>query len=288
MLVLQFAGWFQCRLPTDPDPSDELRGVSGFTFAMAGEPDLDRIIRFHRPVAPRSHGPDVGVFVTGVTNNGVLQPESPLVGATVDLLGEPKFESRNYVLRDSAQGPIVPFIVRIEGGGITIEREDLLFPEDPTRPLHEVPTRSLARRGSRLPMVTDRIRIADATGIVDPIAYRARRKALLELDLQEACDPIERVALEMRIRELSITDPRRLQVATLMVYNDYRFDIRGPARLDDPQAQIGSTIDFDADWPIVFWLGAWDSDALIGHARGILSIPYSSTKVPANEVTHDD
>lgn len=276
MLTLQFAGWFQCRLATDPDPTDELRGVSGFTFAMAGEPDLDRMIRFHRPVAPRSHGPEVGVFVTGVANDGVPQSESPLVGATVDLLGEPKFESRNYVLRDSAQGPIVPFIIRVEGGGTTIEREDLLFPEDPARSLHEIPTKSLARRGALLPMVTDRIRIANATGIVDPIAYRARRKALLEQDLEKAREPIERVALEVRIRELAITDPRRLQVATLMVYNDYRFDIRGPARVDDPQGHLGATVDLDADWPIVFWLGAWDSDALTGHARGILSIPCSS------------
>ncbi len=37
MLVVNFAGWFQCRLATDPDPTDEPRGVSGFTFALAGE-----------------------------------------------------------------------------------------------------------------------------------------------------------------------------------------------------------------------------------------------------------
>src|SRR6185503_19282987 len=132
---------------------------SGFNFAMAGEPDLDRVIRFQRPVAPRSHGPRVGVFVTSVVKDGEPLPDHPLTGAAVDLLGEPKFESRNYVLRDGSQGPIVPFILRIEGGGVTIQREDILFPEDPSRKLHEIPSEYLARRGSWIALVIDRVRI---------------------------------------------------------------------------------------------------------------------------------
>ena len=53
MFFINFAGFFQIRLPTDPDPTDEKRGVSGYTFALAGEPDFDRILRLHDPVAPR-------------------------------------------------------------------------------------------------------------------------------------------------------------------------------------------------------------------------------------------
>ncbi len=49
MLSITFAGWAQCRLPTDPDPYDEPRGVSGYMYAYAGEPDLDRLIRFQDP-----------------------------------------------------------------------------------------------------------------------------------------------------------------------------------------------------------------------------------------------
>ena len=45
MIEIHFEGWFECRLATDPDPTDEPRGVSGWTYALAGEPDLDRIIR---------------------------------------------------------------------------------------------------------------------------------------------------------------------------------------------------------------------------------------------------
>src|SRR5262245_42367292 len=104
MLIIDFEGWFQCRLPTDPDPTDEPRGVSGFTFALPGEPDFDRVIRFHEPIPPRSHGPRIGVFVKSVSVDGRHVPEHPLVGGRVDLLGQPRFESRNYVLRDSAMG----------------------------------------------------------------------------------------------------------------------------------------------------------------------------------------
>jgi hypothetical protein len=54
-----------------PDPSDEPRGVSGYTFALAGEPDLDRLLHlqpdeagvFERRfgVSDDAPGPHVGV-----------------------------------------------------------------------------------------------------------------------------------------------------------------------------------------------------------------------------------
>ena len=33
-LYLHFEGYFQCRLATDPDPTREPRGVSGYTYAL--------------------------------------------------------------------------------------------------------------------------------------------------------------------------------------------------------------------------------------------------------------
>jgi hypothetical protein len=281
MLILDFEGWFQCRLPTDPDPTDEPRGVSGFTFALPGEPDLDRVIRFHDPVAPRSWAPAVGVFVRAVAVAGQRVAAHPLLGARVDLLGAPRFESRNYVLRDSAQGAIVPFHLRIgpgDGGGV-IEREDLLFPPDPTLPLHQVPPAFHERRGSLIPMTMDRIKIADATGIVDAIAYRRARKARLEAELAGTADAVARAGLGKRIAELGIERPDALQVATLGLYNDYRFDINGPACVTDPDGRLArahGAIDESQDWPIAFWMGGWDSDALCGYVRGMLSIPFRS------------
>ena len=273
MLVINFSGWFQCRLATDPDPTDEPRGVSGFTFALAGEPDFDRVIRWHHPVAPRSHGPHVGVFVTSVFVDGTPVPDDPLLGARVDLLHEPKFESRNYVTRDGSMGPIHPFEIQVAGQEVTLRREDILDPENPDLKIHQLSPRSLSRRGSLIPMTVDRIKIADATGITDPIAYRKQRQDLLYGDLQRTEDPVLRSALEKRIRELDITAPNKLQVLSLNLYNDYRFDVNGPAEIIDPDNRLQGVIDTSQDWPIAFWMGGWDTDALCGYVRGMLTIP---------------
>lgn len=71
MIELSFAGWFQCRLATDPDPYDEPRGVSGYVHAYAGEPDLDRIVSFKPPPFRRTHGRDIGVAVDAVAHEGI-------------------------------------------------------------------------------------------------------------------------------------------------------------------------------------------------------------------------
>lgn len=287
MLILDFEGWFQCRLATDPDPTDEPRGASGFTFALPGEPDLDRVIRFHDPVAPRSHAPAVGVFVRAVALAGKRVPAHPLLGARVELVGAPRFESRNYVLRDSSQGAIVPFHLRVVAasaagaagdGGCVIEREDVLYPPDPGLPLHRVPPAFHERRGSLIPLTMDRIKIADATGIVDGIAYRRERRALLEAELAGTRDAVARAALGKRIAELANERPDAMPVLTLGLYNDYRFDINGPARVVDGAGWPGAHRDIDQgqDWPIAFWMGGWDSDALCGYVRGMLSIPLRS------------
>jgi hypothetical protein len=41
ILHISFEGFFLCRLATDPDPSAEQRGVSGFTYSIAGESLLE-------------------------------------------------------------------------------------------------------------------------------------------------------------------------------------------------------------------------------------------------------
>src|SRR4051794_14911179 len=95
MISFEFEGWFQCRLATDPDPYDEKRGVSGWTFAYPGESDLDRYIRFSNAVAPRSAGPQVGVIVKRITLDGAEQSGHPLLKASVTLEDKPVFEGRN-------------------------------------------------------------------------------------------------------------------------------------------------------------------------------------------------
>lgn len=273
MLSLYFSGWFQCRLATDPDPTDEPRGVSGFTFAVAGEPDLDRIIRLHDPVAPRSHGPPVGVRVTRVAREGRDQEDHPLLGAAVRLLDDPRFESWNAILRPGSRGPIHPFHLEIEGGDVRIRRRDILCPQSPDLPLYQVPPECLARRGAVVSMAMDHVRIADATGVTDPIAHRAERRRRLVADREACVDPVARAALDKRIEELSIVSPTKMQIVTMNLYNDYRFSIDGPVQLEDPQQRVAPSLDPQAPWPILFWMGGWDSDALCGHLRGTLMIP---------------
>ena len=65
--ILTFSGWVQCRMATDPDPTNDPRGVSGYSFAIPGEPDMDRIIYFQnrKGVIQRSFCPEVGVNIQG-------------------------------------------------------------------------------------------------------------------------------------------------------------------------------------------------------------------------------
>ena len=81
---IYFDGIFQLRLATDLDPSLEKRGRRGWTFAYDGEPDLDRIIRFNNPVAPRSFVDDVGVIVTSVAIDSEYIDDS-LINQSVNL-----------------------------------------------------------------------------------------------------------------------------------------------------------------------------------------------------------
>lgn len=43
-MQIYFNGFVTVRLSTDPDPSDEARGVSGYTYSVLGEPPLDQMI----------------------------------------------------------------------------------------------------------------------------------------------------------------------------------------------------------------------------------------------------
>jgi hypothetical protein len=114
MIAIRFAGRFQSRLATDPDPTDERRGVSGYIWAVAGEPDLDRIIRFQQPTVERTYSPKVGVLVTEVVVDGTACADHVLLGASVNLLGGPKFEvatvssrkaGRNLLCRSRSRFP---------------------------------------------------------------------------------------------------------------------------------------------------------------------------------------
>src|SRR4051812_32240780 len=103
---LRFMGRYQARFATNSDFYNERRGTSsGWTWALEGEPDfvpaknnvplkrdqpVGRVIRFHNPVALRSHVAPIGVVVTSIegdTVTGVVECTGgdPIIGEKVSL-----------------------------------------------------------------------------------------------------------------------------------------------------------------------------------------------------------
>ena len=285
MFFINFAGFFQCRLATDPDPTDEKRGVSGYSFALAGEPDLDRVIRLHNPVAPRSHSPEIGVFVTSVALRNQVLPDHPLVGARFDLLDEPKFWMLNYILTmEAGLECIDPFIMKIEGNGITISRTDYLNPADPGMGLYDATIEQMQRRGGIFGNPLNPGTVMEVTGCATPKEYRLKRLAALKKDRESTSDPVALAALGKRISEIEWPTPEDIdwsnrRTGALNGVERRQFQINGKDGLVyDPDQKLGVALDNDLEWPISFWNGVWDCDLLVGYMRGTLQIP---TKLPA-------
>jgi len=151
-LSIHFAGFWQCRLSTDPDPTLERRGTSGYTFSLPRESDFDRIIKtqfdqipardFRQPFPPylqaAAGAPPrrFGVFVTSVENAPPAVADL-LSGADLRLLRNPRFELRNEIVGDSINRiapPIVPFDVQISRGDrVYLRRSDPLDPNQPDK-----------------------------------------------------------------------------------------------------------------------------------------------------------
>lgn len=261
-LSILYGGWFQCRLATDPDDFDHPRGQSGWTFAFPGEPDLDRVIRFQNPIAPRSRCSAVGVQVRAVQLDGTALANHPLIGAVVQLTDNPVLEGRNGLVAPSAQEPIVPFSLLILSGVSTrLSAEDIAV--DIFDPAQVKPRQPI----KFTPVSTE---VAKETGISDPAKLRAERRTRLEQDLTTETDAASRQRLQGRIAELGKAGIAR---NSLRFQLDYDFPLRGAhdASADVPPA--GRQIDPAGIWRALFWLGAWDADALSGFVKGRLLIP---------------
>ncbi len=264
MIDVSFAGWFQCRLATDPDPYDEPRGVSGYVLAYADEPDLDRLVSFQPPAFIRSHGPSVGVTVREVRIDQTVVTGHPLAGAAVDLLGRPVFEGRNGVVADDGLEPVYPFDLEIAKGPFRLVRG--LSPADPDYPYPEL----LARGVESAPAD-----IARLTGIPNlRQVWEARRMDLLA-ELVDAAEPrrtaiVERLAF---LDEQLATPPPRSTLRFFGARMRFLYFLGSRLQLDDPDGVL-STIDVAAaaPWPVSFWLGGWDADAQCAFASGVLRI----------------
>jgi hypothetical protein len=280
LLVIAFSGWALLRLPTDPDPTDEPRGVSGYTFAFAGEPDFDRILYLQPPAnfTPRSQSPPLGVTVaSAVRTDGKEVPA--LAGAAVNLLGEPMLENRNWNLTLPGFEPIVPFHLQITGGGVTIERDAPLNPQDPDQPVWQTPQELLLAQGAR-GMEFEPATIGEATGIWDSLKVVTERLRALQRELEHLKahkgDPTAIVALEGRIAELefAVANPTDRRVMARYFVERFGFPMTGQASVAVDGNPLGGTLDTTSPWAVSFWLGAWDPDVLCLFMKGALEVPY--------------
>ncbi len=277
---IKFGGWFQCRLATDPDPSDEPRGVSGYVHALPGEPDLDRVIRTQPAGAtPRSHCPSIGVRVLTLEGDNRFE-RHPLVGAAVDLTDMPRFEGRNHILAEDGLEAVVPCNVRISQNVFTLTRrfdDNMAFP--PFTPEDKQKFSQLQATGINISPGA----IGEATGIYDLGAVWKARSERLQEDLETSNDEIQRAALSARILAMSNSANARFFAARML----YSLALGGQVEVNDPDGWLPGTptVNPDLPWPLEFWFGGWDPDALCGYMEGYLGIPFADSPAAASLTT---
>jgi hypothetical protein len=196
--------------------------------------------------------------VVSASLDGVNAPS--LLDADVDLVDGPVFEGRNGLAFEDGQEPIFPLHVRVSGRGATFQRRhaygDGEWLQVPGK--IEPPKKELARRlGVATP--EDRGR------------FRRARRAAVEQALEAATDPVEKLALELRLSRLA-GPSERLDTRSLGLGMSWSAGLAGP----DPVAEVGDLnveIDAVSPWPFRLWMGIWDADALCAYVTGRLDIP---------------
>jgi len=304
-LIIQFSGWILMRIPTDPDPTDEPRGVSGYTFAFGNEPDLNREIYFQETkiYKARTHTFPIGVHVQSAVrmDGNTKTPIPALEGARVDLLRDtktdigPRLENRNWTLTAAGFEPIVPFNFLIENKheGIKLLRSaplvDPLHPiEQQSKPVWELSDMLLLDYGA-VGVLYEPATIGEATGIWDSIqvikdrlnALEQDRSALKKKKKLSPAEEVELVIINARIKELQfgLDNPQDRRVMARYYVERFNFPMFGATTVtgDQKKKLNGKLLSGTKNpWSIGFWIGAWDPDALSAYVLGALEIPYVS------------
>ncbi len=267
MLQIRFRGYFQCRLATDSAEYDSPTGVNGWTYAYTqfGEPPLDRIIRFHDPVALRSQAPAIGVFVNEVIGTTLAPTAHPLVGARLELMGNPVFEGRNHLIAGDTEEPVSPMIMRLTQGGTVIERRS------DYKVTSVVQRRPYMGKGLK-PAPPELVAITGVSDMKSALAYRLSRKTLLESAKASTSDPNILGVLDARIQALT-TFTSGAPVMTLTGVVPYSHQLLHAAVVNDAAGLAGGTIDTGTPWDVAYWFGGWDADTLVGYTMGEIRIP---------------
>jgi hypothetical protein len=311
VLELQFEGIFQCRLATDPDGANVVRGVTGNGFAIGDEPDLNRVIYFQAPEASqRSHCPPIGVKVHAARllrasslpwrDRGELIPQ--LRGALVDLKENPKFEGRNHVVSEDGE-PIDPFVIEVRTGtGIRLVRRAIGIPMNDMTPLQ--------RRGSgRYPPIGAQLsaeamaanlavlsRLDEPFKFDTPLEYTLDRISKLKKDWDTIAGTNQQYSklgaeLEFRLRSLDEglrpamdLDARTIRWTRYFFDCGYRHFVSGEMMGDfGPLSTRFELVSQSKSptasrWLVDYHLGFFDTDAMSACVSGKLYIPVKDKK----------
>ncbi|HKH46787.1 MAG TPA: hypothetical protein VKM72_19185 [Thermoanaerobaculia bacterium] len=302
LLELQFEGFFMCRIATDPDPTNEQLGVSGYTMALVRESPLDQVIRLQADDdfvkknlrAPAEQmGIKIGVDVKNVQYDG--KPYEPgfaaLLDAPVSLEGKnppfdgPIFDSRNNIVGsdDNMMFVVNPFDLVIRGKGVTLRAVDYLNPAQPDQKIWQIedPNTYVRRLPSQFTssstQVMSILRVFDqATYFNDRLRYLRKSKEMLEAKRKPGkTDPeleTEIQELESRIYQIDFWGSRFYTKMAFQLTYDFRAN--GPQAVQDKKNVLRGTADTTHPWPVTFWFGGWDGDLLVGYMQGTLGIPF--------------
>jgi len=302
-LDINFEDYFMCRIATDPDPTNEERGMSGYTMALANEDPLDQVIRLQvtDDWLKRNARPplmdmkiEVGVKVRSALFGGVPYGGAVgVIGAKVYLDGVdfplpgPTFESRNSTVGSDDWFAFVvnPFNLRIENeeSGVKLAATDYVDPKNPGLKLWQVNDPGIY--GRRLPLCinTSDVEAQEAINVFDSFGYFRDRKRYLDKLIRDssvfraqAQSDAERARLDAqiesyksRIYQLEHWGDRVISKIPTKVA--WKHDINGP---QSAQGNLGGVIDTSQPWQVSYWFGSWDGDLLLGYMRGTLSVPF--------------
>lgn len=206
---------------------------------------------------PRSLGPSIGVVVKSVAVDGHPAAGHPLVGAAVDLLDDPVFDGRNGLSAVAGKEPIVPFHLRVAGGGVVLDRRASPAAARVTPAMEQAPPALLARLGRD-----------------DPRAFRQQRAAQLRQALQSASGETERQALAKRLESFGPTGPA-IATGIIRAALRYKIALDEEPSVSDPSSVLAPPPS-SAPWSVDLWIGAWDADALCAYVVLGLSIPQAT------------
>jgi hypothetical protein len=200
-----------------------------------------------------------------------------LLGAAVDFLDEPKFEGRNHIVAEDGFEGVVPCHLRIQKDNFLVQRK---FADAFNFPPVTADDFDMFGKLQATGVNISPGAIGEATGIFDLAPVWEARTAELQKDLAAAKSDVERAALSSRIASMSDPNNARYFAARML----YSIPLGGSVSTADPQGLLPGKPSAAVAWPLEFWCGAWDPDALCGFMVGFLAIPTEAASDAAKNI----